>query len=172
MNVLQGVAPHRVLYYFENLCAIPHGSGDTDRISEYCVNVAKNLGLDVTRDRLNNVIIKKPASKGYEDHETVIIQGHLDMVCEKDPDCDLDFSSDGLRLGVDGDWIYAKGTTLGGDDGIAVAMALAVLEDETLAHPPIEAVFTTDEETGMYGAEGIDVSGLKGKLLLNIDSEC
>ncbi len=172
MNVLQNVAPERVLHYFENLCAIPHGSGDTDRISAYCVQVAQGLGLDVTRDHLNNVIIKKPASKGYETHEPVILQGHLDMVCEKDPDCDLNFSTDGLRLEVDGDWIYAKGTTLGGDDGIAVAMALAVLEDETLSHPPIEAVFTTDEETGMYGAEGIDVSGLKGKLLLNIDSEC
>ncbi len=172
MSVLQGIAPQRVLYYFEQLCAIPHGSGDTDRISEYCVKVAQGLGLDVTRDHLNNVIIKKPASKGYETHAPVIIQGHLDMVCEKDADCDLDFTTDGLRLGVDGDWIFAKGTTLGGDDGIAVAMALAVLEDNTLPHPPIEAVFTTDEETGMYGAEGIDVSGLQGKLLLNIDSEC
>ncbi len=172
MSILQGFAPERVLHYFEEICAIPHGSGDTDRISDYCVSVAQNLGLDVSKDALNNVIIKKPASKGYESHEPVIIQGHLDMVCEKDADCDLDFSTDGLRLGVDGDWIYAKGTTLGGDDGIAVAMALAVLEDETLPHPPIEAVFTTDEETGMYGAEGIDVSGLNGKLLLNIDSEC
>lgn len=172
MDILQGIAPQRVLYYFEQLCAIPHGSGDTDRISEYCVKVAQDLGLDVTKDHLNNVIIKKPASKGYETHEPVMIQGHLDMVCEKDADCDLDFSVDGLRLGIDGDWIYAKGTTLGGDDGIAVAMALAVLEDKTLPHPPIEAVFTTDEETGMYGAEGIDVSGLQGKLLLNIDSEC
>ncbi len=172
MSVLQNVVPQRVLYYFEQLCAIPHGSGDTDRISEYCVKVAQDLGLDVTKDSLNNVVIKKPASKGYETHAPVIIQGHLDMVCEKDADCDLDFSTDGLRLGIDGDWIYAKGTTLGGDDGIAVAMALAVLEDNTLPHPPIEAVFTTDEETGMYGAEGIDVSGLNGKLLLNIDSEC
>ena len=172
MSILQNVAPKRVLHYFEEICSIPHGSGDTDRISEYCVKVAQELGLDVTRDHLNNIIIKKPGSKGYETHSTVIIQGHLDMVCEKDADCDLDFSTDGLRLGIDGDWIYAKGTTLGGDDGIAVAMALAVLEDDTIPHPPIEAVFTTDEETGMYGAEGIDVSGLNGKLLLNIDSEC
>ncbi len=172
MNILQGLAPKRVLHYFEEICTIPHGSGDTDKISAYCVKVAEGLGLDVSRDRLNNVIIKKPASAGYEDHPAVILQGHLDMVCEKDADCPIDFTTDGLDLFVDGDWIGAKGTTLGGDDGIAVAMALAVLEDDTLPHPPIEAVFTTDEETGMYGAEGIDVSGLAGKLLLNIDSEC
>ena len=172
MKILQGIAPQRVLHYFEQICAIPHGSGDCDLISEYCVKVAQDLGLDVSRDGLNNVIIKKPASAGYEDHPAVLLQGHLDMVCEKDPDCDLDFSVDGLRLAVDGDWIYAKGTTLGGDDGIAIAMALAVLEDDTLPHPPIEAVFTTDEETGMYGAEGLDASQLKGKILLNIDSEC
>lgn len=172
MKILQGIVPQRVLHYFERICAIPHGSGDSDRISAYCVRVAQDLGLDVSRDGFNNVIIKKPASEGYEDHPAVLLQGHLDMVCEKDPDCDLDFSTEGLRLAVDGDWIYAKGTTLGGDDGIAVAMALAVLEDDTLPHPPIEAVFTTDEETGMYGAEGLDASQLKGKILLNIDSEC
>ncbi|MBQ1272971.1 MAG: M20/M25/M40 family metallo-hydrolase, partial [Clostridia bacterium] len=158
MSVLHSFAPQRVLYYFEELCKIPHGSGDTKKISDYCVSVANNLGLWVRQDQFNNVIIKKPASAGYEHHPAVIIQGHLDMVCEKDPDCDLDFAKDGLRLSTDGEWIFAKGTTLGGDDGIAVAMALAVLEDNSLAHPPIEAVFTTDEETGMYGAQGIDVS--------------
>lgn len=171
MSILKA-APERVLYYFERLCAIPHGSGDTDKISAYCVSVAEGLGLSVRRDALNNVIIKKPASKGYENHPAVILQGHLDMVCEKDPDSPIDFTKDGLSLFVDGDWIGARGTTLGGDDGIAVAMTLAVLEDNTLPHPPIEAVFTTDEETGMYGAEGIDVSDLKGKILINIDSEC
>ncbi|MBQ1965183.1 MAG: aminoacyl-histidine dipeptidase [Clostridia bacterium] len=172
MSVLHSFAPQRVLYYFEELCKIPHGSGDTKKISDYCVSVANNLGLWVRQDQFNNVIIKKPASAGYEHHPAVILQGHLDMVCEKDPDCDLDFAKDGLRLSTDGEWIFAKGTTLGGDDGIAVAMALAVLEDDSLAHPPIEAVFTTDEETGMYGAQGIDVSDLEGTILLNIDSEC
>ncbi len=172
MSVFQGIAPQRVLYYFEQLCAIPHGSGDTKAISDYCVAVANRLGLSVRQDSLNNVVIKKPASPGYESHPPVIVQGHLDMVCEKDPDCSIDFAKDGLDLFVDGDWIGAKGTTLGGDDGIAVAMALAVLEDNTLSHPPVEAVFTTDEETGMYGAEGLDVSDLAGKILLNIDSEC
>ena len=172
MKILRSIAPQRVLHYFEELCAIPHGSGDTDRISEYCVRVATDLGLEVRKDGLNNVIVKKPGSAGYEDHPPVILQGHLDMVCEKDPDSPIDFTKDGLDLFVEGDWIGAKGTTLGGDDGIAVAMTLAILEDKTLPHPPIEAVFTTDEETGMYGAEGIDVSDLKGKILLNIDSEC
>lgn len=172
MNLLHGIAPERVLYYFEQLCAIPHGSGDTRKISDYCVETAEKLGLWVRQDSLNNVIIKKPASRGYADHKPVIIQGHLDMVCEKDADCDLDFSTDGLRLDTDGEWIFAHGTTLGGDDGIAVAMALAVLEDNSLPHPPLEAIFTTDEETGMYGAEGIDLSDVEGKLLLNIDSEC
>lgn len=172
MDIQNSFAPERVLYYFEKLCQIPHGSGDTKAISDYCVSVANSLNLWVRQDEWNNVIIKKPASAGYETHPTIMIQGHLDMVCEKDPDCDLDFTKDPLRLKTDGEWIFAEGTTLGGDDGIAVAMALAVLEDSTLPHPPIEAVFTTDEETGMYGAQGIDVSDLQGTLLLNIDSEC
>lgn len=172
MNKLLGYKPERVMYYFEQLCAIPHGSGNCAAVSEYCVKVATELGLPVTRDRWDNVIIKKPASKGYEDHESVILQGHLDMVCEKDADCPIDFEKDGLNLFVEDGWIGAKGTTLGGDDGIAVAMALAILEDKNLSHPPLEAVFTTDEETGMYGAEGLDTSELKGKILLNADSEC
>ncbi len=169
--VTKGLSPERVFYYFEKLCAIPHGSGNTDRISDYCMEVAKELGLPAEKDGWNNVIIRKAASAGYEDHPTVILQGHLDMVCEKDADCDIDFLKDGLTLALDGDFLYAEGTTLGGDDCIAIAMALAILEDDTLAHPPIEALFTTDEETGMYGAEGLDASRLTGKTLLNIDSE-
>lgn len=171
MNILKGLTPERVFYYFEELCKIPHGSGDTDKISDYCVNFAKKLGLEVIKDKHNNVIIKKPASSGYENHEPVILQGHLDMVCEKEADCPIDFTKDGLSLAVDGDFVYANGTTLGGDDGIAIAMAMAILEDSSAIHPPIEALFTTDEETGMYGAEGLDVSFLSGKTLLNIDSE-
>ncbi len=171
MKVLNGLKPERVFYFFEEISKIPHGSGNTDKISDFCVNFAKNLGLEVIKDEYNNVIIKKPASSGYENHATVILQGHLDMVCEKEPDSGIDFLTDGLELIVDGDFISANGTTLGGDDGIAVAMVLAILEDNTLAHPPIEALFTTDEETGMYGAEGLDVSSLSGKMLINIDSE-
>lgn len=171
MGILEGLSPKRVMYYFEELVKIPHGSGNTDRISDFCVEFAKKLGLDVIKDAHNNVIIKKSASRGYENHPTVILQGHLDMVCEKEPDCKIDFLTDGLNLKVDGDFISAEGTTLGGDDGIAIAMTMAILEDNTLSHPPIEALFTTDEESGMYGAEGLDVSTLSGKTLINIDSE-
>lgn len=171
MRILEGLKPERVFYYFEDLCSIPHGSGNTKKISDYCVDFAKAHGLSVYQDEHNNVVIRKPASAGYEHHEPVILQGHLDMVCEKEPDCPIDFTTDGLMLQRDGDLVFAKGTTLGGDDGIAVAMALAVLEDSTLIHPPLEALFTTDEETGMYGAEGLDASVLTGKTLLNIDSE-
>lgn len=171
MGILNSISPERVMYYFEELCNIPHGSGNTDKISDFCVDFAKKHSLDVIKDEYNNVIIKKPASSGYENHPTVILQGHLDMVCEKEPDCKIDFSTDGLSIYVDGDFVKANGTTLGGDNGIAVAMVMAILEDKNAVHPPIEALFTTDEETGMYGAEGLDVSALSGKMLINIDSE-
>ena len=156
---------------FETLCAIPHGSRDTKAISDYCVRFAQERGLSWQQDASNNVIIRKPASPGYEDHPTVILQGHLDMVCEKDANCDIDFSKDGLRLRHDDTYIFADGTTLGGDDGIAVAYALAVLDSSELKHPPLEAVFTVDEEIGMLGAAALDMSGLQGRVLLNIDSE-
>ncbi len=171
MRVLNDLYPSRVFYYFEDICKIPHGSGDTDKISDYCVDFAKKHNLEYIKDAFNNVIIKKSASQGYQSHPPVIIQGHLDMVCQKDASSDIDFKNDGLDITHDGKSVFAKGTTLGGDDGIAIAMALAILEDDTLSHPPIEAVFTTDEETGMYGAVGIDTSALKSKILLNIDSE-
>lgn len=170
--ILDNLSPQRVFYYFEQICAIPHGSGDTDRISAYCAKVAEGLGLDYLRDSWNNIIIRKPASAGYEDHPTVILQGHLDMVCEKEADCPIDFTTEGLTIDTDGEWVFAKGTTLGGDDGIAVAMALAILEDDTIPHPALEAVFTTDEETGMFGAAGIDPAQITGRVLLNADSEC
>lgn len=171
MRILDNLEPEKVFSYFEDLCSIPHGSGNTKEISDYCVNFAKSHGLSYTQDGLNNVIIRKKASKGYENSPTVILQGHLDMVCEKDSDCNIDFLHDGLKLKVNGDFVSADGTTLGGDDGIAVAMALSVLDDDTLLHPPLEVLFTTDEETGMYGAAGLDASLLNGKILLNIDSE-
>ena len=171
MEILSNIAPARVFYYFEKICSIPHGSGNTKQISEFCANVAKKLKLNYRTDEFNNVIIKKKASAGYENHPPVILQGHLDMVCEKDNSCDLDLTKDGLTLCVEDDVIFAKGTTLGGDDGIAVAMALAILEDNSLCHPPLEVIFTTDEETGMYGAEGIDTSDIFSKTLINIDSE-
>lgn len=171
MGVLDGLKPASVFSFFEALCAIPHGSGNTDAISTYCVDFAKQRKLEVVRDKYNNVLIRKPATPGMEDHPTVILQGHLDMVCEKEAGVDMDFAKDGLRLFVDGDLVRARGTTLGGDDGIAVAMAMAVLDSDDLRHPPLEVLFTTDEETGMDGAIGLDASLLRGRMLLNIDSE-
>ena len=171
MAVLGELAPRQVFRYFEELCGIPHGSGNTKAISEYCMAFARRHGLDAEQDAYNNVLIRKPGSAGYENHPPVILQGHLDMVCEKEPECTIDFARDGLELFVEGDWIGARGATLGGDDGIAVAMGLAILEDDTLAHPPLEVLFTTDEETGMDGAVGLDASRLKGRTLINADSE-
>jgi dipeptidase D len=163
--------PERVFYYFEEICRIPHGSGNTKAISDYLVAFAKEQGLAWEQDALNNVIITKEATPGYEAAPAVILQGHMDMVCEKEPESDLDFLRDGLRLKVDGDYISAEGTTLGGDDGIAVAYMLALLEANDLEHPRLEAVITVDEETGMFGAEGIDLSRLQGRRMLNLDSE-
>lgn len=171
MDILKNLEPQGVFRFFEELCAIPHGSGNTKAISDYLVNFAKERGLEHYQDELNNVIIIAPATPGYEDAAPVIIQGHMDMVCEKAPGCAKDMAVEGLDLAVEGDTIFAKGTTLGGDDGIAVAMALAVIDDKSIAHPRLEAVITVDEEVGMDGAVGIDLSPLKGKALINIDSE-
>lgn len=171
MKLLQNIEPKRVMNFFEDMCAIPHGSGNTEKISNYCLEVAGELGLEAIKDGMNNVIIKKSASSGFENHPPVILQAHLDMVCEKTPDCEIDFEKDGLSIMVEGDFITANGTTLGADDGIGVAMILAILEDKNLAHPPIEALFTSDEETGMFGADALDGSLLMGRKLINIDSE-
>lgn len=171
MGVLSQLEPREVFAYFEEICAIPHASYQESKISDYCAAFAKKHGLTCYQDEWKNVVIIKEAAKGYEKEPTLILQGHLDMVCEKDPGSDFNFATDGLRLIVAGDYITADGTTLGGDDGIAVAYMLAVLASETIAHPRLEAVFTVSEETGMEGAAGIDVSVLRGKRLLNLDSE-
>lgn len=168
---LSRLEPKAVFRYFEEICAIPHGSGNMEQIRDYVVDFANRHGLWVYTDKWCNVVIKKQATAGYEDHPAVILQGHLDMVCEKTPDSTFNFETDGLQLGIDGNWIFAENTTLGGDDGIAVAMMLAILASDDLPHPNLEAVFTTDEETGMYGADGLDTSILEGKLLINADSE-
>ncbi|MBQ3425946.1 MAG: beta-Ala-His dipeptidase [Clostridia bacterium] len=170
-RVLDTVEPRRVMKYFEDLCSIPHGSRDTGRVAEYCMEFAKAHGLEATRDSSNNVIIKKPRSEDCKSERTVIIQGHLDMVCAKEPEYKIDFSLDGLHLLTKGNYIEAEGTSLGGDDSIAIAMALAVLEADNITHPALECVFTTDEEIGMLGVTALDMSGLKGEYLLNIDSE-
>ena len=168
---LAGLEPAAVFHYFEELCAIPHGSGNTKAISDYLAAFARTHGLRYVQDELNNVIIWQEGTCGYEDHEPVILQGHMDMVCEKDADCPIDMDTEGLDVTHDGEYVFARGTTLGGDDGIALAYALAILADKSIAHPPLEVVFTVDEETGMEGATGIDLTGLKGRKLLNIDSE-
>lgn len=171
MAVLAGLEPREVYRYFEEICAIPHGSGNTKAISDYAASFAKDRGLKYRQDDANNVVIWKPATPGRESAPTVMIQGHMDMVCEKDPKCSKDMDREGLDLFVDGDVIGAHGTTLGGDDGIAVAMALALLDSDTIVHGPLECVFTVDEEVGMGGAHALDTSDLKAEYLLNLDSE-
>ncbi len=171
MSVLENTEPKEVFHFFEEISRIPRGSYHTKEVSDYCVSFAKERQLEVVQDAWNNVIIKKPGTKGYENSEPVIIQGHLDMVCEKTEASDHNFLTDPLELMVEDGYVTAKDTTLGADNGIAIAMALAVLDSDTLEHPPVEAVFTTDEEVNMGGAANIDLSGLKGTMLINLDSE-
>ena len=171
MSVLEALEPKKVFYFFEELSGIPRGTFDMQRISEYCMEFARKRGLEASIDQADNVIIKKPGTPGYENAEPVILQGHLDMVCEKRPESNHDFTKDGIELVVEDGFVKAKDTTLGGDNGIAVAMAMAILDSSDIPHPPIEALFTTDEEVGMGGAMGADLSSLKGKMLINIDSE-
>ena len=171
MAVLENCEPKRVFHYFEEICKIPHGSGNTRQISDYLVQFAKDHDLKYIQDEMNNVVIYKPGTAGYENAPTVIVQGHMDMVCEKRPDVDHDFTKDGLNLSVEGDYVSANGTTLGGDDGIAVAYGLALLESDTIAHPPLEVFITVDEEIGLLGAVGFDCSVLKGRRFINLDSE-
>lgn len=170
-QVLEEKDYKKVFHYFTEISAIPRGSYNNTAISNYLVEFAKSHGLEYIQDEFENVIIFKEATAGYENAPVIIIQGHMDMVCEKTPDSTHDFKKEGLELLVDGDYIYADRTTLGADNGIAVAYTLAFLEDDKLQHPRIEAVFTTDEEVGMEGVIGLDVSPLKGKLLINADSE-
>lgn len=171
MRALQNLEPKEVFYYFEEICKIPHGSGNTDQISQFLAEFAKQRNLEHYRDELGNVIIIKEATPGYENHEPVMLQGHMDMVAVKEPDCLLDMTKYGLRLFVDGDRLSAVDTSLGGDDGIALAYGLALLDGQTFRHPRIEVVFTVDEEVGMDGARALNVSPLKARRLINLDSE-
>lgn len=170
MAVLENLEPKKVFQFFEELCQIPHGTFDIDRMSDHCVEFAKERNLKYIQDEVKNVLIFKPGTEGYENSEPVIIQGHMDMVCEKTPDSDHDFKKDPLDLYVEDGYIKARNTTLGADDGIALAMAMALLDSDDIPHPPLEVIFTVDEETGMGGATGIDLSVLKGRKLINIDS--
>lgn len=170
-NILGELSPNLVFKYFEEISKIPRGSGNEKAISDYLVAFAKNHNLEVIQDEALNVIIKKKATKGYENAPVVILQGHMDMVCEKNSEKDHDFYKDPINLIIDGDFIKADGTTLGADNGIAVAMSLAILASDNIEHPPIEVLITTEEETGMGGASSVRKEDLSGKILINIDSE-
>lgn len=171
MAVLDHLEPKEVFRFFEEISSIPRGTFYTKKISDYCADFARQRNLPVIQDEANNIIITKPGTPGYEQAEPVILQGHLDMVCDKTEDTIHDFTKEGLELYTDDGFIKAKGTTLGGDDGIAVAMVLALLDSHDILHPPLEALFTTDEESGMGGAIAVDLHILKGHKLINIDSE-
>ncbi|MCE9654598.1 aminoacyl-histidine dipeptidase [Clostridium celatum] len=171
MKVLQNLEPKAVFEYFEEISNIPRGSGNEKEISDYLLNFGKRLGLESIQDEALNIIIKKPGTKGYENAPTVIIQGHMDMVCEKNNGIEHDFEKDPLKLRIVDDYIYATDTTLGADNGIAVAYAMAILASDDIPHPPIEVLITTDEETGMSGAMAINKEHIDGKILINLDNE-
>lgn len=170
-RILENLQPEKVFYYFEEISNIPRGSGNEKAISDYMVAFAKGLNLEVKQDEVNNIYIRKPATPGYENAPTVILQGHLDMVCEKNKKTEHDFEKEGIKLVVDGDFIRAEGTTLGADNGVAIAYQMAVLADDTIEHPAIEALMTTAEETGMDGVSNLHPEYLQGKVLLNLDTD-
>ncbi|MDO4619572.1 MAG: aminoacyl-histidine dipeptidase [Lachnospiraceae bacterium] len=171
MDLLKGLEPDRVFHFFEAVSDIPRSSGKTEAVRDYLLQFAEERSLVCSADEGGNVVIKKAASEGYEEAPAVIMQSHMDMVCVKTADSEHNFDTDALELFVEGDTLYADGTSLGADDGIGMAMTLAVLDDDTLAHPAIEAVFTNDEEIGLLGASAFDASVLQGKRMLNLDSE-
>ena len=171
LNIPEYKDAERVFYFFEEISKIPHGSGNTGKIADYLVNFAKARGLEYVRDEFDNVVIRKGAVAGYENRPAVVLQGHLDMVAEKVPGSLIDMESEGLEIYRDGDFLRARNTTLGGDDGVAIAYALALLDSRDIPHPDIEGVFTSDEETGLIGAVNIAPEMVRGRLLINIDSD-
>lgn len=168
---INNIEPKLLWYHFSEISKIPRPSGKTQGIQERLLRFAKDRGLEAEHDKIGNVIIRKPASAGYESHEPVILQSHMDMVCEKNSGVDHDFEKDPIKMIVDGKWLKAEGTTLGADNGIGIAAELAVLDDETLQHGPVECLFTVDEETGLDGAYNIQAGFIKSKKLINLDSE-
>lgn len=170
-NITAGYKPESVLAYFEKLCSIPHGSGNEQAVAEYVESFARERGLFCIRDAKNNVFIRKEATPACKDKEPILLQGHMDMVCAKVSTSDHDFERDGLDLYVENGWLRARGTTLGGDDGIAVAVMLALLDGELEEHPTLECLFTVEEETGLGGAEEFDYSVVTAKRMINLDSE-
>lgn len=169
--VTEGLEPKNVLRYFEQLSQIPRGSGNEQEVSDYLKAFGENLGLDTIQDDVLNIIIKKPGTSGYENSDTIILQGHMDMVCEKNEDTIHDFQNDPLKLYIEGDLLKAKGTTLGADNGIAVAYAMAILASDDIPHPPLEVIVTVEEETGMGGVIGFQKENVSGKTMINMDSE-
>ena len=170
-SVFTGLAPHLLWKHFDQILRVPRCSGNEKAVGDYIISAAERLGLSWKRDKVGNIVVEKKASPGHEEADTIILQGHLDMVCEKNSDVDHDFSKDAIEAEVKGEWVQAKGTTLGSDNGIGVASALAVMEDENLIHGPLELLFTVDEETGLTGATKIEPGFLNGKKFLNLDSE-
>ncbi len=170
-RILENYEPKKVLYFFEEISKIPHGSYNEKRISDYLVNFAKERKLKYVQDKALNIIIYKKATKTMLNKPSVILQGHMDMVCEKNAGTDHDFENDSLKLQVDGDFISAKGTTLGADNGIAVAIALAILDSDDVEHPPLECLFTVEEEVGLRGAKVVEATNFKSKLMINLDTD-
>lgn len=168
---IKDIEPKVLWSHFSDLNSIPRPSKKEDRIITFMMNFGQNLGLQTIKDKVGNVIIKKPASIGMENHKTIILQSHLDMVHQKNDETKFDFNNQGIEMYVDGDWVKANGTTLGADNGIGVASIMAILSSTKISHPPLEALFTIDEETGMTGAKGIDPSMFDGEILLNLDTE-
>jgi len=170
MEITQ-LQPQQVWKNFAALNAVPRPSKKEGRVIEFIKNFGENLGLETTVDETGNVIIKKPATPGMENRKPIILQSHLDMVCQKNNDVEFDFETQGIQMEIDGDWVKAKGTTLGADNGLGVAAIMSVLESKEIAHPHLEALFTIDEETGMTGAMGLKPGQLNGEILLNLDTE-
>lgn len=169
--IIKGYKPESVFHYFEDICKIPRSSGNEKEISNFLVNFATSHNLEYYQDKIYNVIIKKPGSKSHEDAPAVILQGHTDMVCEKNSDVNHDFNKDELDLKIVDGKLMANGTTLGADNGVAVALMLALLDDDSIIHPPLECIFTVQEETGLAGAINIDTTNIKGRTMINLDSE-
>ncbi|MCK5816039.1 MAG: aminoacyl-histidine dipeptidase [Flavobacteriaceae bacterium] len=168
---IRSIEPTELWNNFADLNAVPRGSKKEERVIQFMVDFGKKLGLETIVDPIQNVIIKKPASKGMEDRKTIVMQSHLDMVHQKNNDTNFDFDTEGIQMIIDGNWVKAKGTTLGADNGLGVASIMAVLASDTIIHPAIEALFTIDEETGMTGAMGLKPGYLSGEILLNLDTE-